>query len=130
MTILVLKTASMEATIELWRGHKRLSHHTWTAGRELSSQLLEEIKRQLAGQKLSFDQLDGIVLFKGPGSFTSLRIGATVANTIAYAESIPIVGESGNEWVAAGLARLAKKQNDRQVIPEYGSAPNITKPKS
>jgi hypothetical protein len=53
-----------------------------------------------------------------------------VANTIAYAESIPIVGESGNEWVAAGLARLAKKQNDRQVIPEYGSAPNITKPKS
>ena len=130
MTTLVLKTASMEATIEIWEGGNRLSRHTWPAGRELSSQLLEEIKRQLTGQKLSFDRLDGIVLFKGPGSFTSLRIGATVANTIAYAESISIVGESGNEWITTGLARLAKKENDRQVIPEYGSAPNITKPKS
>jgi tRNA threonylcarbamoyladenosine biosynthesis protein TsaB len=67
-------------------------------------------------------------VFQGPGSFTGLRIGITVANAIAYAQSVPIVGTRGEHWMADGIKRLQSGQNDTRVMPYYGADPNITKP--
>ncbi|HEX7259592.1 MAG TPA: tRNA (adenosine(37)-N6)-threonylcarbamoyltransferase complex dimerization subunit type 1 TsaB, partial [Candidatus Saccharimonadia bacterium] len=101
----------------------------WDAGRQLSKQLLSRIETLLQTQKASWDDLSGIVVFRGPGSFTGLRIGITVANTIAYAKLIPIVGEIGERWSDNGIKRLIAKDNDRQVLPHYGAPANITKPR-
>ena len=72
--------------------------------------------------------IKGLAVFTGPGSFTGLRIGITTMNTIAYALDIPIVGTTGDDWLADGLARLRAGENDRIVTPHYGKPPNITKP--
>jgi tRNA threonylcarbamoyladenosine biosynthesis protein TsaB len=101
----------------------------WESDRLLSSQLLEHLSGLLSRQRLTWDALSGLVVFRGPGSFTGLRIGVTVANAIAYAQDIPIVGATGDDWVQAGLKRLAAGQTDTQVVPHYGAPPNITKPK-
>ncbi len=84
---------------------------------------------QLAVQQNDWPDVSGIIVFEGPGSFTGLRIGITVANTLAYGQGVPIVGAQGEDWIAKGLAQLAAGHNDTQVLPHYGAEAHITKPK-
>lgn len=122
--ILVIKTDSMHAhlsLLDLSGGEVRVD--AWEAGRELARDLLGRIEA-LVGD--DWDTLSGVVVFRGPGSFTSLRIGITTANTIAYSQGIPIIGEIGDDWLEKALTKLTDGQNDTQVLPEYGSDPHIT----
>jgi tRNA threonylcarbamoyladenosine biosynthesis protein TsaB len=50
---------------------------------------IEEIFRE---QGLRASDLDAIAVSKGPGSYTGLRIGVSVAKGIAYGASIPLIG--------------------------------------
>jgi tRNA threonylcarbamoyladenosine biosynthesis protein TsaB len=129
--IMTLKTASPTTELQLFKPDgNMLLDDVWKSDRQLSSQLLEHLSGLLGRQHLTWDALTGLVVFRGPGSFTGLRIGATVANAIAYAQEIPIVGTIGEDWVETGLQRLASGESDTQVVPHYGAPPNITKPKS
>ncbi|HVE81128.1 MAG TPA: tRNA (adenosine(37)-N6)-threonylcarbamoyltransferase complex dimerization subunit type 1 TsaB [Candidatus Dormibacteraeota bacterium] len=127
--ILVIRTDRSEAQVGLFDGQKEIDVEKWEAGRQLADTLLDRIKDLLKKHNLEWKDLSGIVAFKGPGSFTGLRIGVTVANTIAYAQKIPIVDANGENWVSDGQKRLQKDENDTQIIPEYGAKPNITRPK-
>ena len=99
----------------------------WESGRGLADGILGKLEEFLNKNSKSWDEIKGVIVFRGPGSFTGLRIGITVANTVAYAKKIPIVGEMDEEWIDSGRLRLNEGKNDKQVIPEYGSEPNITK---
>jgi tRNA threonylcarbamoyladenosine biosynthesis protein TsaB len=101
----------------------------WEAGRGLADGLLGFLRAQLAAQAGAWDDLSGLGVFRGPGSFTGLRIGLTVLNTIADAKGIPIVGAQGEGWETEALKRLADGQDDRLVLPLYGREANITKPR-
>lgn len=84
-------------------------------------------------------QVKSIIVVRGPGSFSSLRIGIATANTLAFVLKIPLysvpsslrydeaskTGENLNE-LAKTYSKLKK---DRQVVPYYGKEPNITKAK-
>lgn len=98
----------------------------WQAGRSLAKDLLSFLQQNLKKYNKDWKDIEAIGVFKGPGSFTGLRIGLTVCNTIADGNNIPIVGASGFEWQDEVLARLSKKENDKIVLPNYGSKPNIT----
>ena len=129
--IMTLKTATPTTELQLLQPDgKVLLNDTWESDRQLSSQLLEHLSELLSRQRLTWDALAGLIVFRGPGSFTGLRIGVTVANAIAYAQEVPIVGTVGDDWVAVGLKRLGNGESDTQVMPHYGAPPNITKPKS
>jgi tRNA threonylcarbamoyladenosine biosynthesis protein TsaB len=127
--ILAIRTDSPEANILLIEQDKTVENLQWPAGRQLAEQLMGRVQELLKKRQLGWDDLEGVVVFRGPGSFTGLRIGMTVANAIAYAQNIPIIGEKGENWLERGLNRLSKKENDRQVLPHYGAPANITKPK-
>jgi tRNA threonylcarbamoyladenosine biosynthesis protein TsaB len=98
----------------------------WHADRQLAKGLLGYIHDQLVGQKKDWNDISAIGVFEGPGSFTGLRIGVTVLNTLADSQSLPIVGTLGDTWQADALGRLEKGDNDRIVLPFYGSEPHIT----
>lgn len=98
----------------------------WPAGRTLARDLPGEIDGLIDGK---YSDVTGIIVFKGPGSFTGLRIGITVANALAYAENIPIVGTNGTDWLKSGLTQLASGADDKIVLPEYGAPATITAPK-
>lgn len=100
----------------------------WESGRGLADGILRKLEVFLDKNSINWSEIKGVIVFKGPGSFTGLRIGITVANTVAYAKKIPIVGEMDEDWIDSGYLRLNDGNNDKQVIPEYGSEPNITKP--
>ncbi len=101
----------------------------WLAERQLAQRLFTELETFLSENKLTFLDLSGLIVFKGPGSFTGLRIGVTVMNTLAYSQTIPVVGEIGDAWIKSGMRRLSENQNDQIVLPEYGRDPRITTPR-
>lgn len=99
------------------------------ADRTLARDMLAFIHRELTARGLSYGDIDGIGVFRGPGSFTGLRIGITVLNTWARAEHIPIVGAANEGWKETCLARLHEGMNDEVVLPEYGAPARTTKPR-
>jgi tRNA threonylcarbamoyladenosine biosynthesis protein TsaB len=128
--ILVLRTETKSAYVGLFNGDAEVGKYEWLADRQLAKDLLRVIRDELKKASISWDDLAGIVVFKGPGSFTGLRIGITVANTLAYSLDIPVVGTNGDdEWLRIGLDRLEKKENDRIVLPFYGAEAHITAPR-
>lgn len=129
MLILTIRTDKPEAELGLYDGQKQLAYATWHAHRELSVTIHRKIEELLSGQSKKLGDLDGIVGFAGPGSFTGLRIGLTVANTLAYALHIPIVATPDPEWLEQGIQRLLDGKPDKIALPLYGADANITQPK-
>jgi tRNA threonylcarbamoyladenosine biosynthesis protein TsaB len=52
--------------------------------------LLEFIDKKLTENNKSTKDIKKITINKGPGSFTGLRVGATVASTLGWALGIPV----------------------------------------
>jgi tRNA threonylcarbamoyladenosine biosynthesis protein TsaB len=129
MLILTLRTDKPEAEIGLYDGETKTAYVTWQADRELAETIHLKIRTILGERGQSFADLNGIVVFKGPGSFTGLRIGISVANALAAGLTIPVVGTGGKTWIKQGVQRLGKGDNEAIVLPEYGAPPNISLPK-
>ena len=127
--ILALKTDQPEAELYLLSEDKVLSSYHWHAHRQLSNTLLEKIEVLLKDSNQKLVALTGVIVYKGPGSFTGLRIGIATMNTLSYSLNIPIVGTTTEEWLAIGKKALLDTQDGSYVQPLYGSAPTITKPK-
>lgn len=126
--ILAIKTDTGTAELTLCdAAGEVIAREDWQADRTLARDLLGHLEALL--QNYAWSDLTGLVVFKGPGSFTGLRIGITVMNSIAYAERIPIVGVMGEAWLHEGIKRLQNNENDEIVLPEYGAPPRITQPK-
>lgn len=98
-------------------------------GNRLSREILQRIERLLMKRQAGFGGVTGIVVYTGPGSFTGLRIGVTVANTLAYAYHLPVAGSTGIHWREEGVIRLQEKKPGEYILPEYGGDANITQPR-
>lgn len=103
--------------------------YEWEAGRTLARDMLAYLRDLLAEQSLTFSDITGIGVNRGPGSYTGLRIGMTVLNTLASAGHIAIVGATGDTWQDDCLHRLSAGEDDQMVLPEYGGDANITQPR-
>jgi len=103
--------------------------YDWQADRTLAKKLLGFLSEKLIENNKTWSDISAIGVFEGPGSFTGLRIGLTVMNTIADAQNIPIVGGRGDDWQADVLNKLQSGKNEKIILPFYGSEAHITTPK-
>ncbi|HJP80860.1 MAG TPA: tRNA (adenosine(37)-N6)-threonylcarbamoyltransferase complex dimerization subunit type 1 TsaB [Candidatus Saccharimonadales bacterium] len=126
--ILLLDTSTPTCKLVLIDGEQRFESE-WQADRTLAKQLLSYLRDQLAVHGKTFADIEGIGAFRGPGSFTGLRIGLTVLNTMADASHIPIVGGMGETWKDEVLQKLSGGENEKIVLPFYGGDAHITKPR-
>lgn len=129
MLVLTIRTDKPDAEVGIHADGKQLAYETWTAHRQLAETLHAKILDILQSQNLSLTSLTAVACYAGPGSFTGLRIGLTVANALAYALEVPIVATSGDDWMQIAVKRLSDGENDSPAIPEYGSDAHITLPK-
>lgn len=95
----------------------RLDGHEYrhTFDHALAEKLLQFIHDHLSEQGKSFHDISEITFMSGPGSFTGLRIGATVVNTLAHELNIPLYDHHGRKQPL--------------ITPEYGHPAHISQPK-
>ncbi len=82
---------------------------------DLAEKLLKFIHDKLQENKKDFKDISEITFMSGPGSFTGLRIGASIVNTLAHELNIPLYDHHGKKH--------------QVIIPNYGREANISKPK-
>jgi tRNA threonylcarbamoyladenosine biosynthesis protein TsaB len=129
MITLIIRTDKPMAEIGLYDGRTQLAYETWEAHRQLAETLHSKIETLLKTQQKRWEDVQAIVCFQGPGSFTGLRIGLSVGNALAYSYQLPIVATQGSEWIEEGVERLEAGENEEQVLPFYGADAHITLPK-
>lgn len=129
MLILTIKTDNPEAEIGLYEDHKKIDYYTWQADRKLAETIHKKIKAMLTSAKRDWRDINGVVAYSGPGSFTGLRIGISVANAIIYSLSCPGIGCSGKNWVEDGIKLIIAGKNEEIIKPNYGADAHITLPR-
>lgn len=110
---LAIHTASTLETVCLLEKDRVIAEHFWKGARDESEKLLLAIDKVLKRAKKSFTELESIVVVKGPGPFSAVRIGVTVANVLGFSLQIPVMGFSTLDlW----RARLPKGKHDGAVL--------------
>lgn len=126
---LTIRTDKPEAEVGLFDKGQELSYEMWQAHRLLSETIHKKITKLLEQQKIDWANIKSIIAYSGPGSFTGLRIGASVANALAESLEIPVVGATGDDWIKQGVEKLKRGENNKIIIPEYGRGARITQPR-
>jgi tRNA threonylcarbamoyladenosine biosynthesis protein TsaB len=90
--ILCIETATEVCSAALCHDGKTISLVEDKEGRAHASKLTPLIKCALESASVAYDALDAVAVSMGPGSYTGLRIGVSVAKGISFALKIPLIG--------------------------------------
>jgi tRNA threonylcarbamoyladenosine biosynthesis protein TsaB len=115
MMTLAIDTASTQTSIALLDGDKLLKENVWLSEQNEAEKLMPEILKLVP----ALEELKKIIVVNGPGSFTGLRVGVAVANTLAYLLGTELYGTGTFEtWHARydGDATLLIKAGKKEVF--------------
>jgi tRNA threonylcarbamoyladenosine biosynthesis protein TsaB len=98
--LLALDTSTGTAGVALFDGQRVVSETTWLAGREHSTRLLVEVDVALERVGRTARDLTGLVVARGPGSFTGVRVALSVAKGMAAGLAVPLWGVSSLDALA------------------------------
>ncbi len=126
MLILTLRTDKPESEIGLFDDQTRITYETWQAHRQLAETIHYKIAALLEAQDKTWADVQGIIAYQGPGSFTGLRIGFSVANALASSNGIGIAATTGDNWIDNGIYDLLDGKTTKVALPEYGAPVHIT----
>jgi tRNA threonylcarbamoyladenosine biosynthesis protein TsaB len=101
MKVLAIDTSNAALGVALVEGSVVKGEILTNIKKDHSTRLMPAVQLLLENCQVAPQELDLIVVAKGPGSYTGVRIGVTVAKTLAWALNIPIVGVSSLEVLAA-----------------------------
>ena len=98
--------------------------------RQLAETIHTKILDLLKTQDKQWSDIQAVVCYKGPGSFTGLRIGISVANALASSLDVPIESSTGDDWIEISIKKIATKSFTSPVMPVYGTEVHITQPRT
>lgn len=101
LKILALETSTEACSAAVWADGKVVER--FETGNQHSDLILPMVQAVLAEAGLALMQLDAVAFGRGPGSFTGLRIGAGVAQGLAFGADRPVVPISSLAALAQGV---------------------------
>ncbi len=116
--IINLETASPVCSVALSRDGKVLGFRDSTEDKSHATRLTIFIQELFNDHGVKAENLDAISLSMGPGSYTGLRIGASVAKGMAYGAGKPVIGIPTLKALANGF--FSAHQQDIPGSPEAG----------
>jgi len=144
--LLLIDTSKVNSTVALGNKQREIIDIRKNITKlKLSQTLLSEINLLLRRNRVSFEDLKGIIVVQGPGSFTGLRVGISVANSLGYGLETPVVGVKKykvqsvkckikspklkifyKSILEKGLKKLRYVKLGKIVRPFYGEKPHVT----
>ena len=103
MLILTIDSSTKVGSVSLISDEKLIAENLLNLQLNHSPRLMPAVVDVLEKSGYTKDDLDGIGIAIGPGSFTGTRIGVAAAKSLAQSLELPIVGVSTLEVLAAGL---------------------------
>jgi len=100
---------------------RQLAERTFPS-KPISQTLLLAIDKLLKNQKAKITDLKAIVVSQGPGSYTGLRVGISVANALGFTLQIPVIPTKEKDLKKA-VSKIASQnlpQKFTPVFPIYG----------
>jgi tRNA threonylcarbamoyladenosine biosynthesis protein TsaB len=114
--LLAMDTSTRGLTVALLRDHECIVEQSMEAERNHSIYLVPIIQQMLANEGVTVHDLRAVAVGQGPGSYTGVRIGVTVAKTLAWSLKIPLIGISSLE-AYAHAARAQVQEEDCLIVP-------------
>ncbi|MBT2690934.1 tRNA (adenosine(37)-N6)-threonylcarbamoyltransferase complex dimerization subunit type 1 TsaB [Bacillus sp. ISL-47] len=105
MKVLSIDTSNYPLGVALLEGDMVIGEHITNVKKNHSVRVMPAIDMLMKECDVKPADLDKIVVAKGPGSYTGVRIGVTIAKTLAWTLNIPLVGVSSLEIFAASAGR-------------------------
>ena len=109
MYTLFIDTHDKDLIIALYKDGKLVSVEKKESMRNHSDYAMPLIEKTLMDNSLDINNINEILVVNGPGSFTGVRIGVTIAKTLAYTLNIPIKTITSLEMYAVSSNLNSKK---------------------
>lgn len=100
MTSLFIDTSTSYPTIAILKDDEVLFNFHEKIECDMSAKILPILDSGLKNLEISLNSVDKIFVVNGPGSFTGIRIGVTIAKTIAWTLNKPLIPLSSLEYMA------------------------------
>ncbi|MBI5303276.1 MAG: tRNA (adenosine(37)-N6)-threonylcarbamoyltransferase complex dimerization subunit type 1 TsaB [Chloroflexi bacterium] len=131
--LLAIDTATRAASIALYRAGV-LGELTWRSRDNHTVETMEQIVRLLALVGATQRELQAIGVALGPGSFTGLRVGMSIAKGLAFGRQIPLLGIPTLDGIAHAHAHqtlpiwtILEAGRGRMMVARYAVARGAAK---
>lgn len=94
MRLLIIETSTERAVIACVEDNEIVFNVQLPPGLQNSQFVMPTLHQALMDAQLKIDNIEAIVVGIGPGSYTGIRVGVTVAKTLAFAKKLPLIGIS------------------------------------
>ena len=104
---LCIDTSTRYASVGISEEGRILAELAWRSERNHSVELVPALRRVMEHAVVSVEDLTAVFAALGPGGFSALRVGLSVAKSLAMARGIPLVGINTLDIEAAPFLGLA-----------------------
>lgn len=124
--LLALDTATQLISIALYDGFNLLAEQTWHTSFNHSTQLAPTLHSLLDRAGVTTSDLKAMAVCIGPGSYSGLRVGVSLAKGMAAVKNLPLVGISALDILASaqphysdGLIVILQAGRERIIVGRY-----------
>ena len=112
MKILAIESATVIASCAISENDVVLGEYSLGHKKTHSEKLMPLIEKLLEDMEIEIKDIDVIAISEGPGSYTGLRIGASIGKSLAYAINVPIANVPTMKSLASNLYA-----SDKFIVP-------------
>jgi tRNA threonylcarbamoyladenosine biosynthesis protein TsaB len=130
MVNILIDCSNTDLAIGLSENHKVIAKREYEAWQQQSELLVAELDKMLKANKITRDQIAAVVVSKGPGSYTGVRIALSVAKVLSFAQNCPLYLASSLEMMKDGdkpSICLVNARSKRSYIGVYEGEQEILK---
>lgn len=99
--LIAVDTSTAQVGLALYDGNQVLGEMMWTTRQHHTTELASALSGLLTRCGATMDMVGALGVAIGPGSFTSLRVGLSLAKGIALARQVPLIGIPTLDIIAA-----------------------------
>ena len=122
MPVLAIDTSNKTLSVAIVKDEGTIVEQTVPDTLQHSVKLMPAIQEVLQESQVSMQELTGVIVAKGPGSYTGLRIGVTVAKTLAKTLHIPLKAVSSLQAIVANVVEVVPE--GAYVVPFFDARRN------